>query len=172
MDSRVFAIARTLVVAPLFVSIWTWFFPRWFARAKGVAFEARPSALALALMIAGLLIMVRCVWDFAWTGRGTPAPFDPPRRLVINGLYRWVRNPMYLGMGILLAGEALLLPSIAQEIVIMMVILWAVVNGFIMLYEEPKLRDLFGDDYKRYCENVRRWIPRITPWSPSSTATS
>jgi len=82
----------------------------------------------------------------------------------VRGLYRWVRNPMYLGMGFFLAGEALLIPPIASRMVIMMLILWIVVNGFVMLYEEPKLRELFGNEYKTYCENVRRWIPRLTPW--------
>ncbi len=171
MSTRLFAILRTLIVAPLFVSIWMWFFPRWFAQAKGVPFEAQPNALAIALMAIGGVIMLLCVTAFAWTGRGTPAPWDPPRRLVVTGLYRWVRNPMYLGMGFALGGEALLIPSIAREIVIMLLILWAVVNGFVMLYEEPKLRELFGDDYKTYCENVRRWIPRLTPWYPPPTWT-
>ncbi|HJQ40465.1 MAG TPA: isoprenylcysteine carboxylmethyltransferase family protein [Thermoanaerobaculia bacterium] len=169
MTTRAFAILRAAFVAPLFVSIWMWFFPRWFAQAKGVAFEAQPNAPAIALMVLGGLIMLRCVWDFAWTGRGTPAPFDPPRRLVVRGLYCRVRNPMYLGMGLALGGEAWLIPAIAREILIMMLILWAVVNGFVMLYEEPKLRELFGDDYKTYCEHVRRWIPRLTPWYPPPT---
>jgi len=164
MDSRVFAILRALVIAPLFVWIWTWMFPRWFARSKGVPFEVQPNVIAFVLMAIGGAIMIRCVWDFAWTGRGTPAPFDPPRRLVVRGLYRWVRNPMYIGMGFFLAGEALLVPNVATEILIMMLILWIVVNGFVMLYEEPKLRQLFGDDYKDYCANVRRWIPRLAPF--------
>jgi len=171
MQSRLFALARAILVGVLFVSIWTWFFPHWFARSKGVPFEAQPNTAAIVLLVIGGLIVVRCVWDFAWTGRGTPAPFDPPRHLVVRGLYRWVRNPMYVGMGIVLAGEALLIPSIAGEMVIMIVILWAVINGFIMLYEEPKLRELFGDEYKLYCENVRRWIPRLTPWYPPPTWT-
>ncbi|PYQ30364.1 MAG: isoprenylcysteine carboxyl methyltransferase [Acidobacteria bacterium] len=162
---RLFAILRAAVIAPLFVSIWMWFLPRWFAQSKGVAFEANANPIAFALLAIGALIMLRCVWDFAWTGRGTPAPFDPPRRLVVRGLYRRVRNPMYLGMGFALGGEALLIPNIAREILIMLLILWALVNGFVMLYEEPKLRELFGDDYKLYCENVRRWIPRLTPFT-------
>jgi protein-S-isoprenylcysteine O-methyltransferase Ste14 len=170
MQSRAFVIVRAVVVATIFVSIWTWFFPRWIARANGVAFEARPNALAIVLMVIGGLMMIRCVWDFAWTGRGTPAPFDPPRRLVVRGLYLWVRNPMYIGMGIFLGGEALLIPAIATGMMIMILILWAVVNGFVMLYEEPKLRELFGDDYKQYCEHVRRWVPRLTPFDKETDA--
>jgi protein-S-isoprenylcysteine O-methyltransferase Ste14 len=164
MSSRLFALARAAVVAAFFVSLWTWFFPRWFARSKGVALELHPTAVSIALMVAGAAIMLRCVWDFAWTGRGTPAPFDPPRRLVVNGLYRWVRNPMYVGMGVFLIGEALALPAVTREMLIMAAVCWIAVTGFILLYEEPTLRRLFGDDYIEYCRNVRRWIPRLTPF--------
>lgn len=161
MGERLFAIVRAAIVAALFVSIWTWFVPRWFANGPLVPAWG---ALPIALMIVGGAIMLRCVWDFAWTGRGTPAPFDPPRRLVVTGLYRYVRNPMYVGMGIFLSGEALLLPAITRQMFILMAILWASVTVFIMVYEEPTLRGLFGNDYERYCSNVRRWIPRLTPY--------
>jgi len=164
MQNRWFAIARAIVVSALFVSIWTWFFPRWFAMSKHVALELRPNIGAIVLMIIGGAIMLRCVWDFAWRGRGTPAPFDPPRHLVIAGLYRYVRNPMYVGMGIFLVGEALLLPMIAREILIMAAACWAIVTVFILVYEEPTLRRLFGDDYREYCKHVRRWIPRLSPY--------
>ncbi len=71
---------------------------------------------------------------------------------------------MYVGMGIFLIGEALLLPSITREMLIMAAICWVVVTAFILVYEEPTLRRLFGDDYIEYCRHVRRWIPRLTPW--------
>ena len=164
MGSRLFALARAAVVATAFVWIWTWFFPRWFASSKGVALVMRPGIAAYALMVIGGAIMLKCVWDFAWTGRGTPAPFDPPRRLVVSGLYRWVRNPMYVGMGLFLIGEALLLPAVTREMLIMATVCWVVVTGFILVYEEPTLRRLFGEDYIEYCRHVRRWIPRLTPW--------
>lgn len=163
MSQRLFALARAAVFATAFVWIWTWFFPRWFANSKGVALEMRPGVAAMALMIVGGAIMLYCVFAFAWTGRGTPAPWDPPRRLVVSGLYRWVRNPMYVGMGIFLIGEALLLPAVTREILIMAVVCWVVVTGFILVYEEPTLRRLFGEDYIEYCRHVRRWIPRPTP---------
>jgi protein-S-isoprenylcysteine O-methyltransferase Ste14 len=125
---------------------------------------------ALALMIAGAAIMVRCVFDFAWTGRGTPAPFDPPRHLVVRGLYRWVRNPMYVGMGTFLIGEALALPAIRREMIVTAGAAWVLITAFILLYEEPTLRRLFGADYVEYCSNMRRWIPRLTPFDkPSAT---
>jgi len=170
MGMRLFALARAAVVAALFVSIWTWFFPRWFAASNGVKLEPRPGVAPILLMVFGGAIMLRCVWDFAWTGRGTPAPFDPPRRLVVKGLYRWVRNPMYVGMGLFLAGEALLLPMVAREMFIMIGICWLAVTAFVLVYEEPTLRRLFGEDYVEYCRNVRRWLPRLTPFDKPSGA--
>ncbi len=167
MGARLFALARAAVVAAVFVSLWTWFFPRWFA---GGDLHPRWAPIPLVLMAIGALIMLKCVWDFAWTGRGTPAPFDPPRRLVVTGLYRWVRNPMYVGMGIFLVGEALLLPQITRQMLIMVVVLWAIVTVFILVYEEPTLRRLFGSDYEEYCRHVRRWIPRIKPFDKPSGA--
>lgn len=162
MRERLFAILRASFVATLFVSLWVWFIPRWLA---GGDLHPRWSIPAVVLMFIGGAIMLRCVWDFAWTGRGTPAPFDPPRRLVVTGLYRYVRNPMYVGMGLFLAGEALLLPEIRREMAIVIVLAWVAVTLFIILYEEPTLRRLFGDDYVAYCRSVRRWIPRLKPAS-------
>src|SRR5258708_4944579 len=92
MSSRWFALLRSAFFAALFAALWIWFVPRWIAAARGVTLELRTNAAAPALMIVGAAIMVRCVFDFAWTGRGTPAPFDPPRHLVVRGLYRWVRE--------------------------------------------------------------------------------
>ena len=124
----------------------------------------------MALMAAGGLIMLKCVWDFAWTGRGTPAPFDPPRRLVITGLYRYVRNPMYAGMGVFLFGEALLLPGVTRPMLAMIAVMWLIVTAFVMLYEEPVLREKFGEEYREYCRHVRRWWPRLTPFDKPSGA--
>ncbi|HKR63769.1 MAG TPA: isoprenylcysteine carboxylmethyltransferase family protein [Thermoanaerobaculia bacterium] len=166
--TRAFALLRSAVVAPLFVSLWTWFVPRWIAMSKRVALEPQLAVVSMILMILGGAIMLRCVFDFAWTGRGTPAPWDPPRRLVIRGLYRWVRNPMYVGMGLFLIGEALMLTGIQREMFILIASLFAVVTAFVMLYEEPTLRATFGDDYEEYCREVRRWIPRLTPFDKSS----
>ncbi len=171
MSSRWFALLRSAFFAALFVALWIWFIPRWIAVARGVTLELRPNAAALALMTVGAAIMVRCVFDFAWTGRGTPAPFDPPRHLVVRGLYRWVRNPMYVGMGTFLIGEALALPAIRREMFVTIGAAWVLVTTFILLYEEPTLRRQFGADYAEYCRNVRRWIPRLTPFDKPSRAT-
>jgi len=152
---------RAALVSTLFVSLWVWFIPRWLAEGE---LHPRWGVLPIVLMVIGGAIMLRCIWDFARTGRGTPAPFDPPRRLVVAGLYRYVRNPMYLGMAIFLVGEALLLPEITREMLIVLLAAWVAVTLFIFFYEEPTLRRLFGDDYATYCRNVRRWIPRLTPF--------
>jgi protein-S-isoprenylcysteine O-methyltransferase Ste14 len=161
MSSRLFALARAAIVSTLFVSLWTWFAPRWISGG-----DLRPvwSVIPIVLMSIGAAIMLRCVWDFAWTGRGTPLPLDPPRHLVVTGLYRYVRNPMYVGMGFVLAGEALLLPDVTRGMLILAASAWIVVTGFIVLYEEPTLRRLFDGDYEEYCRHVRRWIPRLTPF--------
>jgi protein-S-isoprenylcysteine O-methyltransferase Ste14 len=161
MGIRVFALLRALVVSTLFLGLFVWFIPRWIA---GGAFEPHWNAATIIVLAIGAAIMARCIWDFAWTGRGTPAPFDPPRRLVVAGLYRYVRNPMYVGMGVFLIGEALLLPDVTRELLLLVGAYWAALTAFIILYEEPTLRRLFGADYAEYCRHVRRWIPRLTPF--------
>jgi protein-S-isoprenylcysteine O-methyltransferase Ste14 len=168
IPGRLSAVARAALFASLFISLFTWFIPRWLAAGRPLGPE--PRVLPLSLMIAGGLIMLRCIWDFAWTGRGTPAPFDPPRRLVIRGLYRWVRNPMYLGMGLFLLGEALLLPQITRGLLAVIAVAGVSVTLFVMVYEEPVLRGKFGADYETYCRHVRRWIPRLTPFDKASGA--
>jgi protein-S-isoprenylcysteine O-methyltransferase Ste14 len=170
VTNRWFALLRSTFFAAIFVSLWAWYIPHWIAASRHAALQPMPSFASIALMTIGALVMLRCVWDFAWTGRGTPAPFDPPRRLVVRGLYRWVRNPMYVGMGVFLIGEALLLPSIRTTMLEVVVGAWALVTLFIVVYEEPTLRRLFGDDYAAYCRNVRRWIPRLRPFDNSQPA--
>jgi protein-S-isoprenylcysteine O-methyltransferase Ste14 len=105
----------------------------------------------------GAALALWCIVTFVVVGRGTPAPFDPPRRLVVVGPYRLVRNPMYLGAGLGLAGAALFYES------------WALLGYcvafvfltylFVVVYEEPALRATFGAPYVRYCELVQRWWP-------------
>jgi protein-S-isoprenylcysteine O-methyltransferase Ste14 len=131
------------------------------ARGAGQAFApAAPVALLLALplLATGAAIYFWCLWDFAVTGRGTPAPIDAPKQLVRRGLYRYVRNPMYVGVLAVVAGWAVFFGS------------WrvagygaAVALGFhlfVVLVEEPMLRAQFGDGYTAYCREVGRWLPR------------
>ena len=161
MARRLFALCRALIVAPLFISLWTYFVPRWMA--GNSAFDS-PRPLGWIVVAIGAIVGLPCVWEFAWRGLGTPAPFDPPRRLVITGPYRFVRNPMYVGMGIALLGEGLVYPNLTRLMLAMIVLLWAVVTLFVIGYEEPTLRAMFGADYEAYCHSVRRWIPRLRPW--------
>src|SRR5258708_25330925 len=96
MPARLFAIIRSLIVGPLFVSIWTWFLPRWIAGREPFA-DPRPWGWIVTAC--GAVIAIGCMFEFAWRGIGTPAPFDPPRRLAISGFYRWVRKSVYGGLG-------------------------------------------------------------------------
>ncbi len=167
MARKLFALARTLIVAPLFISLWMYFVPRWIVGAS--AFD-QPRALGWIIVAIGALIGLPCIWEFAWRGLGTPAPFDPPRRLVITGPYRFVRNPIYLGMGVALIGEGVVYPNLTRLMLIMVPVLWAVITLLVMGYEEPALRRMFGGDYENYCRHVRRWIPRLRPFDKDSGA--
>ncbi|MGZ7080177.1 MAG: methyltransferase family protein [Thermoanaerobaculia bacterium] len=167
MRTRVFALLRTLIVAPLFLSIWTYFLPRWIAGSNAFA---DPRLFGWIVVAVGAAIGLPCVWEFAWRGLGTPAPFDPPRKLVVTGPYRYVRNPMYVGMGIALIGEAIVFPHLTRVLLVMVAVLWAVITSFVMFFEEPMLRSMFGADYAVYCAQVRRWIPRLKPFDKPQAA--
>ena len=116
-------------------------------------------AVGLLAASAGAALLLACIWEFASSGRGTLAPVDPPRELVVRGPYRTVRNPMYLSVTTILAGELLLAFSGAF---LAYAIVWLIaVNLFVMAHEEPSLRVRFGDSYVRYCQRVGRWWPRV-----------
>jgi protein-S-isoprenylcysteine O-methyltransferase Ste14 len=104
---------------------------------------------------AGALIALWCIFTFAWIGRGTPAPFDPPRRLVIRGPYRFVRNPMYIGAGMALAGAALFYQSL--PLLVYGGVFLLACHLFVLSYEEPPLKRTFGAEYDAYCHRVRWW---------------
>ena len=121
--------------------------------------------LALLLLLVGLSFLAWTISLFFRRGRGTLAPWDPPKHLVIAGPYRFVRNPMITGVVTTLAGEALLFESVS--IGIWALVFFAVSALHFPLVEEPGLRHRFGEAYAQYCANVPRWFPRFTPWSPS-----
>ena len=119
------------------------------------------SLLGLVIIVLGALLLGACILEFARRGRGTLSPVDPPRHLVVSGLYRFVRNPMYLSVTMIVLGEALVARS--QSLVIYWVIWFACVNLFVIGYEEPTLRQTFGASYDAYTQQVGRWIPRRLP---------
>jgi len=134
--------------------------PWWIAGARPAA--TGPARLAAALVLAlGAAIYAWCVWDFARFGRGTPAPIDAPRRLVVRGLYRVMRNPMYVGVVTTILGWALWLG--APALVAYAAVVASAFHTFVVAYEEPALRDAFGTEYASYCARVPRWLPRLRP---------
>lgn len=116
-------------------------------------------AAALAVLALGGAIYAWCVWDFAAFGRGTPAPIAAPRRLVVRGLYRYTRNPMYMSVLTVILGWAVLFQTAA--LVLYALIVGACFHLFIVLYEERHLRQEFGGAYEDYCSRVSRWLPRL-----------
>ena len=109
-------------------------------------------------MVVGGVIAFTCIATFVTRGEGTPAPFDPPRKFVAAGPYRYVRNPMYVGGFIVLLGFGLIERSPA---ILLFTLPWLLLaHLFVILYEEPHLRSTFGETYEEYCRTVRRWLPR------------
>jgi protein-S-isoprenylcysteine O-methyltransferase Ste14 len=114
------------------------------------------------LVALGGLALLECFVRFAWSGFGTPAPVAPPQKLIVTGLYRHVRNPMYVAVVALVLGQALLFGQ--TQLLLFAAAVWALFHTFVLAYEEPTLREKFPDDYARYRQAVPRWIPRLTPW--------
>jgi protein-S-isoprenylcysteine O-methyltransferase Ste14 len=103
-----------------------------------------------------LFLLLQCIWGFAAYGKGTLAPIDPPKHLVVGGFYKYTRNPMYLGVIGVLVSEAVLFRS--MDILIYLFIYGIIFNLLVIFYEEPKLRAQFGESYKEYCQGVPRWL--------------
>jgi len=156
-----FVFIRAITYAALFIGLVLVFLPAQLLPSPGIA---RPETIG-ALQVVGMLVAIGggaialwCILSFAVVGRGTPAPFDPPRRLVLRGPYAVVRNPMYIGAGLALAGASLFYRSL--PLLGYTAAFFLVTHLFVVLYEEPTLRRTFGADYEAYRRRVGRWWPR------------
>lgn len=122
------------------------------------------SIVGLMILLIGLVTMILTIRMFIQLGKGTLAPWSPTRKLVVFGLYRYVRNPMILGVSLILLGESILFRS--YRIAVWLVIFFLTNHFYFLLFEEPGLEKRFWREYVEYKRNVPRWIPRLTPWSP------
>ena len=159
--------AASLIVGAAFLALWFWLLQWWLGFRVEAAGAARWRWLAVVPSVLGFAVALRCVWDFGWVGRGTPAPIAPPQRLVVTGFYRYVRNPMYLGFAAGWIGLWIVFGHANPVLIASVAIVVLGVHLFVVFYEEPTLRRKFGTDYEEYCRNVRRWCPRMLPWNPS-----
>ena len=151
-----FVVVPFMIAGPL-----PWWITHWQLRPPFFGSELTRVA-GVVLIVAGLPVLLDSFRRFAVEGLGTPAPVAPPEQLVVTGLYRHVRNPMYVAVLALLIGQALLFGSIALLAVSAM--FWLAIHLFVVLYEEPTLEETFGSKYTSYRASVPRWIPRISPW--------
>jgi protein-S-isoprenylcysteine O-methyltransferase Ste14 len=158
------ATVASLAVGASFFALWFWLLPSWLGFRVDTIGVARWRWIGAVPSVLGFAVALKCIWDFGWTGHGTPAPIAPPRRLVVVGFYRYVRNPMYVGF---LAGWSGLWVVFGRANLATLTVASVAVVGvvlFVQLYEEPTLRKMFGADYEEYCRNVRPWIPRMRAW--------
>ena len=151
-------VVRTLLFTIVVPGFWVVVVPYWL-----LPHDAKPDlrgfgSLGIPLIIAGTALYVdTAFWGFAMRGQGTPAPIDPPKKLVVDGPYSVVRNPMYWSVALVIFGEAVIFrsPTLAE----LGVGLFAAAMLFVLLYEEPMLRRKFGAEYEEYCRRVPRWLP-------------
>jgi protein-S-isoprenylcysteine O-methyltransferase Ste14 len=153
-----------LAVGAAFFALWFWLLPIWLGFRVDITGAAGWRWLAAIPSVLGFALALRCVWDFGWTGRGTPAPMAPPQRLVVVGPYRYVRNPMYLGFAAGWVGLWIIFGRANTASGLIALAAGVAVACFVRFYEEPTLRKKFGLAYEEYCRNVPRWLPRIRPW--------
>jgi protein-S-isoprenylcysteine O-methyltransferase Ste14 len=158
-----FILVRTLTYAALFIGLVLIYLP---ARILSWARIVRPESIELQQVVgmvigaAGAMVALWCVFSFAFIGKGTPAPFDPPRKLVIQGPYRFVRNPMYIGAGLALASTALFFQS--NQLLAFAVVFFLITHLFVVWFEEPTLRRMFGQEYEDYYRKIGRWWPGVS----------
>ncbi len=159
VGSAVFFVLAPGVVAGLI----PWLLTRWQAR-EPLPYWMPMRVLGGILLVAGLVALVGAFVRFVVEGFGTPAPVAAPERLVVGGVYRYVRNPMYVAVLAAIVGQALILGRLT--LLLYAAAAWLVVAAFVRFYEEPTLTRRFGTDYEAYQRAVPAWWPRLHPWSP------
>jgi len=169
---RISAIAGTglfLLLAPGTVAgLVPWWITRWRMQPPLLGFSGF-RVIGAVMIAAGVAVVLDSFARFALQGLGTPAPILPTRHLVVSGLYRYVRNPMYVGVLAIILGQGLLFGD--GRLFAYGVLLWLAVHIFVVGYEEPTLRRSFGAEYEAFRRNVPRWIPRLSPWRTGGTGT-
>jgi protein-S-isoprenylcysteine O-methyltransferase Ste14 len=160
--SAILGSALFFVVAPfLLAAVIPWCITRW--EFRPVFFDlGLVRAIGVLLIAAGVPGVVDSFARFALQGLGTPAPVAPPQHLVVTGLYRHVRNPMYVSVLAVILGQALLFWD--WRLVVYGAVFWLACHAFVVMYEEPTLLRAFGTEYEAFRANVPRWIPRLRPW--------
>lgn len=156
-----FVLIRAVTYAALFIGFVLVYLPGRFLSWSGIVAPTThgpPQVAGMIIVAIGTVIALWCVFTFVFIGKGTPAPFDPPRKLVIRGPYRFVRNPMYIGAGMTIAGAAVFYQSLS--IFIYACLFFLITHLFVVFYEEPTLRRVFGDEYEAYRRRTRRWWPK------------
>ena len=165
-----FTLMRAITYSVGFIGLLLVFLPGQVLQSAGITRPPGigvPQVIGASMAVLGAALAVWCILTFVFVGRGTPAPFDPPRRLVVRGPYRFVRNPMYWGAVLVLGGAGVFYQSIA--LVGYALLFLVAVHLFVCFHEEPTLRRLFGEEYEAYCRGVRRWSP-IRPRATTSSS--
>jgi len=160
VHSAVPAFAKTLLFTALVPGSVAGIVP-WLIRGNSApaATGAEFGAAAVVIALGVAIYLYTAFWSFAAIGGGTPAPIAPTKILVVQGLHRFVRNPMYIGVGLVIGGQAWLFHSLALAVYVAFMLLAA--HLFVLFYEEPTLRKRYGEEYERYRASVPRWIPKF-----------
>jgi protein-S-isoprenylcysteine O-methyltransferase Ste14 len=158
LGSAVFFVAAPGVVAGLV----PWLITGWQIQKPMSTFAVARIAAGTIILLAAVIVLVRAFARFVTEGSGTPAPIARTERLVVGGDYRFVRNPMYLAVVSAVFAQAMIFGSVA--LLFYGLAVWAMMASFVRWYEEPWLRERYGQEYDRYCAAVRAWLPRLRPW--------
>ena len=152
-----------LVAAPgTIIGLIPWWVSKWKLQPMPPGFWV-VQLLGLLVLAASILVLLEAFARFALQGVGTPAPIAPTQHLVVTGLYRYIRNPMYVAVVAAILGQSMILGNLT--LLLYAAVVWLITHLFVVTYEEPTLRRKFGDEYAELCANVPRWIPRLRPWA-------